>query len=71
MKNFCGTLREHIMDIINFKKKNLKSLTKKQQKSYENAKICNICKETFEDKNYCKVRNHCHYTGECRGAAHM
>ena len=22
------------------------------------------------DKKYCKVRNHCHYTGEYRGAAH-
>ena len=22
------------------------------------------------DKKYCKVRNHCYYTGEYRGAAH-
>ena len=22
------------------------------------------------DKNYCNVRDHCHYTGEYRGAAH-
>ena len=21
-------------------------------------------------KKYCKLRDHCHYTGECRGAAH-
>ena len=43
--------------------------------SYENAKICYICKEKFEnkslkDKNYRKVRDYCHYTGEYRGAAH-
>ena len=24
----------------------------------------------LEDEKYRKVRNHCHYTGECRGAAH-
>ena len=24
----------------------------------------------MKDKKYHKVRDHCHYTGECRGAAH-
>ena len=48
------------MSIINFKKKKLKLLTKGQQQLYENAKICDICKEKFEnkyvkDKNYLKV----------------
>ena len=33
------------MKIINFKKKNMKFLTKEQQESHENAKICYICKE--------------------------
>ena len=42
---------------------------------YENSKICYIYKEKFEnkylkDRKYCKVRDHCHYTGEYRGAAH-
>ena len=44
MKNFCKSLREHAMKIINFKKKKMKLLTKEQQESYENAKICFICK---------------------------
>ena len=40
-----------------------------QQKSYENAKTCYICKEKFQDKYvqhkiYTKVRDHCHYTSE-------
>ena len=53
----------------------MKLLRNKQQKSYENAKICYICKEKLEDKHakdkkYCKVRDHCHYPGEYRGAAH-
>ena len=53
----------------------MKLLTKQQQESYENAKICYICKEKFEnkslnDKKYRKIRDHDHYTGEYRGAAH-
>ena len=74
MKKFCESLREHAMEIINFKRKNMtnKLLTNEQQKSYQNANICYSCKEKFEDKcakekKYCKLRDHCHYTGEYRG----
>ena len=75
MKKFYEFLREHATEIINFKKKKRKLLTKKQQDSYESAKICYICKEKFEnkylnDKKYRNVRDHCHYTGEYRDAAH-
>ena len=60
------------MKIINFKNKKMKLLTKELQKSYENANICFICKEKFENKylknkKYRKVRDHCHYIGEYRG----
>ena len=45
----------------------------KEEKIYHNKqKICYICKKEFsnnEKKNY-KVRDHCHYTGKYRGAAH-
>ena len=44
LKKFCESLREHAMKIINFEKKKMKLLTKLQQESYENAKICYICK---------------------------
>ena len=47
MKKFCESLRKHAMKIINFKKEKVKSLTKEQQESYENAKICYICKENI------------------------
>ena len=52
----------------------MKLLTKEQQESHENAKICCICKEKFEnkyvkDRKYSKVRDHCHYTMEYRGVA--
>ena len=67
--NKCRHLNKHT------KKKKRKLLIKEQQESYENAKICYICKEKIEnkylkDKKYCKVKDHCHYTGEYRGAAH-
>ena len=52
----------------------MKSLTDEQQKTYENAKVCYICKK-IEDKHakgekYCIVRDYWHYTGEYSGAAH-
>ena len=56
MKTFCELLTEHAMKIINFKKKKMKVLTKEQQKSYENGKICYISKEKFENK-YSKENN--------------
>ena len=51
----------------------MKLLTKEQEESYENAKICYICKEKFEnkyfeDEKYRRVRDHCHNTGEYRDA---
>ena len=59
MKKFCESLRDHVMKIISCKNKKLKLLTKEQQELYENAKICHICKEKFEneylkEKEYCK-----------------
>ena len=53
----------------------MKLLAKEQHESYENAKICYICKEKFEnkylkDKIYNKVRDHYHYAEEYRGAGH-
>ena len=47
----------------------MKLLTDERKESHENAKICYICRENFEDKyakdkKYCKVRNHCCYTGK-------
>ena len=43
-------------------------LTEKEQSEFENAKICWICQKEFgSDK---KVRDHCHFTGRFRGAAH-
>ena len=76
MKKFCEFLREHAIKKNIFNKRKMKLLTKEQQESYENARICYTYKEKFEnkylkDKKYCKVRDHCHYTGEYSSAAHI
>ena len=47
MKKFSEFLREHVMKIINVKKKKMKLLSKEQQESYENAKICYIYQGKF------------------------
>ena len=46
-------------------------LTKEQQESYKIQKSVVFIKKNkyVKDKNYFKVRDHCHYTGEYRGAA--
>ena len=53
----------------------MKLLTNERQETYENAKLCYICKKNFENKydtgnNYSKVRDHCHYNGEYTVAVH-
>ena len=50
MKKFCESLREHKMKNVNFNKKKTKLLTKEQQESYENEKICSICTEKIKNK---------------------
>ena len=39
---------------------------------HNKQEICYICKKEFDknNKKHYKVRDHCHYTGKYRGAAH-
>ena len=74
MKNFCLDLREHATKIINYEKKEMIPLTNKEKKMHNKQKVCCICEKRFSTddgkKKYFKVKDHCHYTGEYRGAAH-
>ena len=72
IENFCKDLKDLGTEIINLKKKEMMPLTNKDIKSYEKQKVCHICKKEFrdDDKNKKKVRDHCHYTGNFRGASH-
>ena len=73
MKKFCLDLREHATKIINYEKKGMIPLTEKKEKKHNKQKVCYICKKGFSaddcNKKY-KVRDHCHYMGKYRGAAH-
>ena len=70
-RKFVEMLEEDIKNIhkqFNFAKK-MVNLTKKEQTEFEKAKICWICQKRFNEKDK-KVRDHDHFTGKFRGAAH-
>ena len=65
-------------EIINYKEEETTKLKSDEITLYESQKVCHICQKMFcYDKNkkseyaiYHKARDHCHYTGNFRGAAH-
>ena len=73
MKNFCLDLEKNVTRIINYEKKEMIPLTKKEEKNHNKQKVCHICRKGFNtdhgDKKYHKVKDHCHYTGKYRSAA--
>ena len=78
IEKYCKDVKELRTEINNFEEKEKVPLTNKEIKSYEKQKVCHICKKEFcydknnekEFKNKKKIRDHCHYTGKFRGAAH-
>ena len=78
MEIFCKDLRDQAMKIINHEKKKEVILTNEEKEPYEKQRIFYICKEEFctdknnekEFKRRHKVRDHDHYTGKYREAAH-
>ena len=70
-RKFVEMLEEDIKNIFkqfNFSKKML-PLTTQEQTEFIKAKICWICQKRFNEKDK-KVRDHDHFTGKFRGAAH-
>ena len=65
------------MEIIYYEKKDIIPLDDEENMLYNEQEICYICKEKLctdkDDKDYInrkKVKDHCHYTGKFRRAAH-
>ena len=48
MKKFC---KEHTIKIINYEKKDMIPLTKKEEKHHNKQKVCYICKKEFDTDN--------------------
>ena len=72
MKKFVETLTEIKKNI--FKKMNVNKpmdeLTYAQKIEFRNATNCSICGKKFQEDDT-KVKDHCHFTGKYRGAAHV
>ena len=45
-------------------------LTKEEEKEFQSTTICHICEEKLALDKKSKVKDHCHFTGKYRGAAH-
>ena len=76
MKKLCESLREHAKCITDFEKKKMIPLTNEELK-WRCKIILHLwkimlyfIKKLAEDINHQQVRDHCHYTGKYRGAAH-
>ena len=78
IEKFCEDLKELATKVINYEEKEMIPLTDSENKFYEEQDVCHICQNKFcYDKNEkkkfksCqKIRDHCHYTGKFKGAAH-
>ena len=64
---FVKWLEEDVKKIANIKPKKM-VITKEEEKQFDKASDCWICGEKLGNDD--KVRDHCHYTGRYRGAAH-
>ena len=53
-----------------YRRPKLLILTKEEQLSFEKETICHICQKLFEQEDAIPRRDHCHFTGQYRGAAH-
>ena len=68
MQKFVEWLEKDVKEIANIPEKTMIFKIQEQQQ-YEKANKCWICKGTFKEDDK-KVRDHCHFTGKYRGAAH-
>ena len=71
MKTFCRDLTEHTLKISKFKKLKMLPWTDEQSELYKKQKLFHVFKISSSNRKYCKVRDHCHYTGQYRDTAQI
>ena len=70
MEKFVDWIEEDVKDIANIQDVKMMKLSPNELKQFDEATKCWICNEEFDDTGDEKVKDHCHYTGRFRGAAH-
>ena len=68
---FVNKLEQEVKSIYNDHPPKKMIFTKEDYDIYEKSTSCWICNGAFTDDSDVKVRDHCHYTGKFRGAAHQ
>ena len=67
--HFIRTVTDLVYEIgTKYSEERPMKITEEEQETFDNATRCWICNNQFVDDD--KVRDHCHYTGKYRGAAH-
>ena len=67
---FVDELEKEVKSIYKDHPKKTMTFTKKDNYHYKTATRCWLCDKGFTNEKDWKVRDHCHYTGKYRGAAH-
>ena len=75
MKEFCKAMSEAVAKLYDkhFKSKVPINMSPKDERDYNSSERCYLCSRLFSPDSgsiYWKVRDHCHFTGKYRGAAH-
>ena len=69
MEKFVEWIEEDVKDVANISDVEM-IISSDELKQFNEATKCWICNEEFDDTDDEKVKDHCHYTGRFRGAAH-
>ena len=71
VEKFVEYIEEEVKRLYEtFPRQPMTKLTDVLKREHEAAEKCHICLKEFNDPKNKKVRDHCHYTGLYRGAAH-
>ena len=71
VETFVEYIEEEVKQLYaTFPQQPMTRLTDESKREHKAAEKCHICLKGFNDPKNKKVRDHCHYTGDYRGAVH-